>query len=945
MVRRTKASLDGGEVLDYYSADKTFEDFCNAYCNWVDDIFLEEKSCSCCVIEGMGLLGKTAFIEREIVPYFTDGNARSESPGFPDRTPIVVKCNYDAFDNAPSKLDVLITLRNQLVRQGVRTPRFDYGLRAYCEAIDIAGWEKRLKADANPSDVLKQIDESSNLLDVILPKASGIYKLIKGIFAVRNVLSTLRQAAETMSVKKCIDGAMAGEILALADGLLLEDIRLALLQSSSPSSSNSVKTSIAICVIFDAIERSAAGDFWEEGFAKCPWCFTVLSGRSLPKDKLKDKHGQNTYTMLDLSQDSEDISQNILKKVELSSGLIEACEGVPGLVKIIAATAGMGDCAKTEIVHYLSKRLGKGFSGWTEERDLSATLSDILAIQMKHLPSDQVQVLYVMAWFGPASPRWLCAQLPSMLQPHSRAMSELGDLPYVFEEGDRWRIHALVAHCLRYLCDGLTMDVAIDNLVPKLPAEPMMHLTEDQLEIAEAVVRLQAGRLAAELRGLADGNALADLWDITVGDAGGLRKWTELVLDVLSKMEPSDDARAEGVVVEFNDLLMRVLRWNEGHRGRSDDLEINSERACCVAKAYKELCETDVFGRLSERIRSSIMGAQVSALLRCGAVLSDQSRGCSDPEPHHHAFECEIEALSLVLDEIEKASPSAAKGEPLVLLANCLNAVAVSTYRLRGYEFAIPLFENLYQLFGRLECKVSPAKKGQYLRNYGACLYGYAHDVLSHEAAVVDDAGLDEESAQNMAKRAVYVLREAVKEDPGRAWPARLTEASCRAICGDGAGGGEDGALELLRSVRDDIVSKGQERSEYYSRCCLLLSERYEELKEHSSAYLFAGESYVARREVKGRRHVDTRKSAQRVRELRTRHRYGQLPWEMTVGDLELYPFLRLASSSDAVDLWSDDEAVLAARGDVNLYADGLQDSEACLLNKVVGRLQGMLGE
>lgn len=945
MVWRTKASLDGGEVLDYYSAHKTFEGFCNAYSNWVNDTSLEGKSCSCCVIEGMGLLGKTAFIEREIVPFFTNGNARNVSQRVPDRTPIVVKCNYDAFDNAPSKLDVLISLRNQLVRQGVRTPRFDYGLRAYCEAIGAAGWEKRLKVDDDSSEILKQIDESSDFLDVVLPDASGIYKLIKGIFAVRNVLSTLRQAAETMYVKTCIDGATAGEILALADGLLLEDIRFALLQSSAPSSSNSVKTSIAVCVFFDAIERSAAGDFWEEGFAKCPWCFTVLSGRSLPKDKLKDKQGQNTYTMLDLSQDSEDISQNILKKVKLPLGLIKACEGVPGLVKIIAATAGMGDCAKEEIIQYLSKRLGKSSSGWTEERDLSVTLSDILEIQMKHLPRDQVQVLYVMAWFGPASPRWLCAQLPSMLQPHSRAMSELRDLPYVYEEGDRWRIHALVAHCLRYLCDGLTMDVAIDNLVPKLPAEPTMHLTEDQLEIAEAVVRLQAGRLAAELRGLADGNALADLWDITAGDAGGLRKWAKLVLDVLSKSGSSDDTRAEDVIVEFNDLLMRVLRWNEGHRGRPDDLEINSERACCVAKAYEELCETDVFGRLSERTRSSIMGAQVSALLRCGAVLSDQSRGYSDPEPHHRALGCEIEALSLVLDEMEKASLDGVGEEFLILLANCLNAVAVSTYRLRGYEFAIPLFRSLNQLIELHKCEVGSAKKGQYLRNFGACLYGYAHDMLSHEVAVVDGAGHDEEPAQNEAKRAVDVLMEAVKEDPGRAWPAKLTEASCRAICGDGTGGGEDGALELLWFVRNDIVSKGQERSEYYSRCCLLLSERYEELKEHSSAYLFAGESYVARREVKGRRHVDTRKSAQRVRELRTRHRYGQLPWEMTVGDLELYPFLHLASSSDAVDLWSDDEAVLAARGDVNLYADGLQDSEACLLNKVVGRLQGMLGE
>lgn len=395
----------------------------------------------------------------------------------PDRTPVVAKCNYDAFENAPSKLDILISLRNQLVKQKVRTPCFDYGLRAYCEAIGASGWKQRLEAGPDSLGIPKPLDDLLVLLNSFLSFALDISQVRKGINAVKNILSALGQAVNTMGVRQHVDGATAGEILAIADELLQEDIRSATLRVTALSSNRSVTRPIAVCIILDAIERSAAGHFWEQGFAKCPWCFTVLSGRSLPEGEL----GQGSYTTLDLAQDSGRISKEILNhaNVKLSPELIKACEGVPGLVKIIAATAGMGDCAKTEIVQYLSKRLGKGFSGWTEERDLSATLSDILAIQMKHLPRDQVQVLYVMAWFGPASPRWLCAQLPSMLQPHSRAMSELGDLPYVYEEGDRWRIHALVAHCLRYLCDGLTMDVAIDNLAPRLPAEPTMSLSED----------------------------------------------------------------------------------------------------------------------------------------------------------------------------------------------------------------------------------------------------------------------------------------------------------------------------------------------------------------------------------------------------------------------------------------------------------------------------------
>lgn len=942
MFRRAKASFNKGESLGYISPKGTLNDFRKAYRTWGAHIPPANNVSSCCVIEGMGLLGKTAFIEREIVPYYADGKAQDKSLGLPDRTPVVAKCNYDAFENAPSKLDVLISLRNQLVKQGVHTPRFDYGLRAYCEAIGAAGWKKRLEAGPDSLGIPKRLDDLFVLIDSSLPFVSDITQVLKRISAAKNILSALGQAAKAMDVRQCVDGATAEEILAIADGLLLEDIRSETLRATAPSSNRSVTRPIAVCIILDAIERSAAGRFWEQGFAKCPWCFTVLSGRSLPKDEL----GQGSYTTLDLAQDSKSISQDILCNVGLtqSNALIDACEDVPGLVKIIAATAGMGDCAKTEIVLYLSKRLGNGFSGWTEERDLSATLSDILAIQMKYLPRDQVQVLYVMAWFGPASPRWLCAQLPSMLQPHSRAMSELGDLPYVYEEGDRWRIHALVAHCLRYLCDGLTMDVAIDNLAPRLPAEITMYMSEDQLEIAEAAVRLQAGRLVAELRGLADGDALADLWDITAGDAGGLGKWTELVLDVLSKLGSSDDARAEGVVAEFNDLLLRVLQWNEGHRGRPDYLTINSERACCVAKAYEGLCETDVFERLSERMRSSIMGMRVTALLRCGAVLSDQSRGYSDPELHHQALECEIKALSLALDEIEKTSLSGAGGESLALLANCLSAVAVSTYRLRGYEFALPLFKSLLQLVGRRECKVGSAKKGQYLRNYGACLYGYAYDVSTERAEVVGGSGSAGEETRRAVKQAIDVLEKAVAEDSARAWPARLTEASCYAICRDDAGGDVDKALELLKSTRGEIVSKGQERSEYYSRCCLLLSERYEELGLWCLAYLFAGESYVARREVKGRRHVDARKSARRVRELRARLGRKELPWEMACGDFGWYPFLERASSSGAEDLWPGDEAFLAAVDDVDLYAGGVRDGEADLLNKVVKRL-GKLAE
>lgn len=940
MQYRSKGIFKKSEAAVYISRGKTLREFQNAYRSWGKGAVSEREreqpvsdTPSSCVIEGMGLLGKTAFIENEIVPYFASGKAQEKSEGLPNRTPIVAKCNYDAFDHAPSKLDVRVSLRNQLARHRVRTSHFDYGLKSYCEAIGIPDWKKRLEDRADFSGLSKMIDDWSVLLDRSLPFMPIINKYINGVRIAGKIVSASMQMAEIISAKQCIDEATAEEILEIMDGLLLEDIRRATLKSFGCTSNLSVSKPIAVCIILDAVERSAAGVFWEQSFAKCSWCFTVLSGRVNPKCRLAEKD----YTALDFSKDAEKVSKMILGDAvkELSPALVEACEGVPGLVKIIAATAGMGVQAKSEVVQYLSIKLGKGFIGRDGEQDLSAALGDILSIQMKYLPRDQVQVLYVMAWFGPASPRWLCEQLPSMLQPHSRAMSELRDLPYVYEEGDKWRIHALVAHCLRYLCDSLTMDIVIGNLEKKLPPEPTRFLTEDQMEVAEALVRLQSGRLATEMRGLADKDSLAALWDITAGDAGGLGKWTNLVIKLLSDSESFSDSRADGIVTEFSDLLLKVLQWNEGRRGRPDSLVANSKLALEAVKAYRRLRKLNGFQWLPKRTRLGIVKPSVSALLRCGAILSDQSRGQSEAELHHSALKQEADALSLVLEELwgqeagEKAS---------VLLSSCLNAVAISSYRLRGYKFAIPLFEHLYSLaecYGRI---IGSVKKSQYLRSYGACLYGYACDVLNGSVEAIHDELADVE-ARRSVEEAIEVLDKAISENPSLAWPAKLTKASCYAIVGSGSGSVEDESLKLLLSIREEIIEKGQERSEYYSRCCLLIAERYDELGFCNLAFYFAGESYVARHEVKGSRHIDTRKSAQYLGDLRNRCGFTQLPWEMKHEAHGRFPFLRRASTSSIEDLWPEGETVLLTAPDVDLYKEGLREDEEYLLCNLVKKL------
>ena len=105
----------------------------------------------------------------------------------------------------------------------------------------------------------------------------------------------------------------------------------------------------------------------------------------------------------------------------------------------------------------------------------------------------------------------------------------------------------------------------------------------------------------------------------------------------------------------FSDLLLKVLQWNEGRRGSPDSLVANSKLALEAVKAYRRLRKLNGFQRPPKWTRLRMVESSVSALLRCGATLSDQSSGQSKTELYHIALNQETDALSLALDELWRA--------------------------------------------------------------------------------------------------------------------------------------------------------------------------------------------------------------------------------------------------------------------------------------------------
>ena len=228
------------------------------------------------------------------------------------------------------------------------------------------------------------------------------------------------------------------------------------------------------------------------------------------------------------------------------------------------------------------------------------------------------------------------------------------------------------------------------------------------------------------------------------------------------------------------------------------------------------------------------------ALRRYGAIASDLYRKTSDITYHIKALECEIEAARIVMAHVEREIES--DGDPSLIdllktpsmgyVADVFNALAVSSYRLKRYDIALPLSRIAVDMLDRARWRLSLTTAGRVERNYGVICYSFAHDYYS--GGVYRAKG----NPENRCGQQGLIRNEGLEAAEARygrrklaGWQDVISYAECKAELGR-----YEEARKDLECIRDEILIKQQGNSSYMGRCAAVLARVYFALAQDNRA-------------------------------------------------------------------------------------------------------------
>ena len=215
-----------------------------------------------------------------------------------------------------------------------------------------------------------------------------------------------------------------------------------------------------------------------------------------------------------------------------------------------------------------------------------------------------------------------------------------------------------------------------------------------------------------------------------------------------------------------------------------------------------------------------------NALRREGAIRSDLYRNFADISQHATALRLEVEGLRTVLRVVGNEHEgytweSLVVGDRATDVADALNAVGTSCYRIKRYDVAIPLLTVARTMTAAKGSKVVRATADRIANNYGAARYGFVRDCDGQGVSYPDagwllfDAGSGVRRGWGRAISATgagrllrdEMLAEAVdaygasvkkmRESGSYRWEPMGNYAECLAARGD---------LDGAREVADDLV-------------------------------------------------------------------------------------------------------------------------------------------
>ena len=857
--------------------------------SWLEDYCMgvvgETSQPNVLFIEDMGLAGKSAFLQVDVKNVFESKKQQKVKVDSSLPKPLFIYIDYDEFDHAPTETEVLRYIRRSLAGNGINVPLFDYALWLYGKKTNNKYEEVELP---NPKS-----KEYAKVLKRFVEKVNAVSSLAG--FVPAQVLETLKPIKDAVSLLAAnFDAVLHGYDKALFDlptsvllrslpCLMLCDIQSTMFREHEGLGAQLEASARGICLCFDAVERRDSGKAWEAAFAESRDVFAVFSGRTIPRNIKKTAAGRAASFSLNGKSCGDNTAQRLLKEqgqglepeaYAAIEGAIERYGGSVGFASLCITTALQDKASASKLGDCLSAHMdvGENVRRSRQSASFQKLIDDVLDIQLDGLPGDQVQALCVAAWFGPVAPRTICRLLP-MIQAHSYAMSRNMSLPYITElDGDqsgKLKIHSLVAHLIRLKCDPITIDNAINSLCNGLSPEVTMKRTEDERMVLGAICRLQSGRVLQELGERVDANETLKIQEVIEGGRA-LEDWKNLVTRALDGYSKDDASSKEIAIKEVSELLVWLLRWNEARRVSSDYQEVG-----LYVGFARKICEfwTQLVGYLNDpengvgtpADHTSCELMQSEALVRYGAMLSDEYRATSKIEFHIEALDNELHAFEILIQHRDKAS---LKGQ-----CGSLNSLAVSTQRIMHYEYSLPFHEAIHALVSSdTGGQLTKDEKLKFIRNHGAALYSCACDIKS-VAVSVDGCRLNvkpgcelSDVVKSLANQACAVLDKA-----GDDWAAQMTKAECKILIDEFAEA-EEGLCKTLALIE----SGGQSYSDYWMRCHRLLARCLSDAENKSRQSLVeackhAWLSLMGTVKKHGEHHVDVDKDVRLVGEIKAR--------------------------------------------------------------------------
>lgn len=794
----------------YVSREALLILFANCYEDW-----LTREGDNGLVLVGQGFSGKSAFIENDVRGYISDRMGRGGKGG----PPRIVHVDYDTFTEHRERDDVhaMKVLRNQLHIAGIHTPTFDIGLDVYDEKTD----GKPTKA-ITAAGVANAAGVALNLVATIGP-----------VIAAQNAAGLDGFAAVVAAVAGCI-GPLMGKLSKMAHGQLrrsLEDPHmdetsllhlLPILLADDLNTMSRQKFAERVgCIAVDSIGmgNGISQDCLELLLVGATEQFVLLGTRPAMWAQ------GDAMRVIDIdADDPEGVINTLLKDAGIDDGLysdflLHGDGGRPlsvGIARLcVAAVANHG---RAELDRYVAKHNQAEQGELRVGQDADEITRDVLGILVRGLSSkDERRALYRLAWFGAVDLDLLQYEkktsdgvVPQKFLTEA-SLQTLEGLPFVEHLPDgTWSMHAVIAHFLRVDCGETAASDLMRELQVFVKPFDGAGIAERAPERAMrgAIVRLQASafrRAADSIQPcLDDATSLrqARLRESALPDIlakGSLGKWAASFGDALAPSDCSAKSREE-----FGRLLERYMEWNDSSRGVDPHESIDrAQEAADVAKGVLA----------APGMRPGVTGygelttLYARALLRRGAISTDVYLHTGHVEKHHDGFRSERSAVHVLLDLPEDYRDWR--------FADAINSLAVSSYRLHGYEFSRRLYALSYGAWARYASD-RRAQLDKIIRNWAAGLYACSKDLLPEDDSVSPFRPGDGAPTwmtwdpADLLDWAIDLCEASLRVNEhdgrgGREWPTRMTEAECELL-----GGNPSGALGILDDVWELIREAGQ---------------------------------------------------------------------------------------------------------------------------------------